>query len=245
MAKSSRALPFAGPAPTLITMPNHEVSLSALDLIYNAGIVVKIIMLGLLFASVGSWAIILLKRQLIRQATKQNDAFLQGFWGGWNLSESFSRAADYPYSPVARSFQAAVRELRKLGEEKKTDDGGLRADIVIRTLKKQNTIEIASLEHSVNWLATTASAAPFVGLFGTVWGIMTSFQNIGATGAANLAVVAPGISEALIATAIGLFAAIPAAVAYNFLNGKIKSQALALDSFNQDLLNLLQREGAI
>jgi biopolymer transport protein TolQ len=225
-------------------MPNHDVSLNALDLIYNAGIVVKIIMLGLLLASVGSWAIILLKRQLLRQATNQNDAFLKGFWGGWNLSESFSKAADYPMSPVAKSFQSAVRELRKLGDDKKSDHN-LRADIVIRTLKKQNTMEIAHLENSVSWLATTASAAPFVGLFGTVWGIMTSFQNIGATGAANLAVVAPGISEALIATAIGLFAAIPAAVAYNFLNGKIRSQALTLDSFNQDLLNLLQREGAI
>jgi biopolymer transport protein TolQ len=225
-------------------MPNHEVSLSALDLIYNAGIVVKVIMLGLLIASVGSWAIILLKRQLLRQATKQNDAFLKGFWGGWNLSESFAKAADYPYSPVAKSFQAAVRELRKLSEDKK-EDHNLRADIVIRTLKKQNTLELANLEQSVNWLATVASSAPFVGLFGTVWGIMTSFQNIGATGAANLAVVAPGISEALIATAIGLFAAIPAAIFYNFLNGKIKTQALALDSFNQDLLNLLQREGAI
>ena len=237
-------LTFLAPTPTLRTMPNHEVSLSALDLIFNAGLVVKVIMLGLLFASVGSWAIIFLKRQLLRQASRQNDAFLQGFWGGWNLSESFSKAADYPYSPVAKSFQAAIRELRKLGEDQKSDST-LRADIVIRTLKKQNTLEIANLEQAVGWLATTASAAPFVGLFGTVWGIMTSFQNIGATGAANLAVVAPGISEALIATAIGLFAAIPAAVAYNFLNGKIKSQALALDSFNQDLLNLLQREGAI
>lgn len=225
-------------------MPNHEISLSAFDLIWNAGMVVKLVMLGLLFASVGSWAIILLKRQLLRQAHIQNDAFLHGFWGGWNLSESFSRAADYPYSPVAKSFQAAIRELRKLGDDKKSGDNA-RADVVIRALKKSNISEIATLEHSVNWLATTASAAPFVGLFGTVWGIMTSFQNIGATGAANLAVVAPGISEALIATAIGLFAAIPAAVAYNFLNGKIKFQALTLDSFNQDLLNLLQREGAI
>lgn len=225
-------------------MPNHEVSLSALDLILNAGLVVKAIMLGLFIASVGSWAIILLKRQLLKQASRQNEAFLQGFWGGWNISESFSQAANYPYSPVAKSFQAAIRELRKLGEGKK-DGSGLHADVVVRALKKANTVEMANLEHSVSWLATTASAAPFVGLFGTVWGIMTSFQNIGATGAANLAVVAPGISEALIATAIGLFAAIPAAVAYNFLNGKIKSQALTLDSFNQDLLNLLQREGAI
>lgn len=225
-------------------MPNHEISLSAFDLILNAGLVVKIVMLGLLGASVGSWAIIFLKRQILRHAVRQNDAFLHGFWGGWNLSESFSRAADYPNSPVARSYQAAIRELRKLGDDKKTDSN-MRADVVIRALKKANLTEMAALEHSVNWLATVASAAPFVGLFGTVWGIMTSFQNIGATGSANLAVVAPGISEALIATAIGLFAAIPAAVAYNFLNGKIRGQALALDSFNQDLLNLLQREGAI
>ncbi len=225
-------------------MPNHNVSLNAIDLILNAGLVVKIVMLGLILSSVGSWAIILLKRQLLRQARKQNEQFLQGFWGGWNLSESFSRAADYPFSPVAKSFQAAIRELRKVGEDKKAE-AGLKAEIVVRALKKANTNELAALEHSVSWLATTASAAPFVGLFGTVWGIMTSFQSIGATGAANLAVVAPGISEALIATAIGLFAAIPAAVAYNYLNSSIRGQALALDSFNQDLLNLLQREGAI
>jgi biopolymer transport protein TolQ len=227
-------------------MPNTEASLNTMSLIMNAGLVVKCVMLGLLLASVGSWAIILLKRQLLAQAIKQNEAFLQGFWGGWNLSESFTRAADYPYSPVAKSFQAAIRELRKLGEEKKTaPDNGLRGDVVVRALKKANTQEMAALEHSVSWLATVANAAPFVGLFGTVWGIMTSFQSIGLTGQASLAVVAPGISEALIATAIGLFAAIPAAIAYNWLNTKIRSQALSLDSFNQDLLNLLQREGAI
>ncbi len=225
-------------------MPNNEVSLSALHLILNAGIVVKFVMLGLFIASVSSWAIILLKRQLLKQAQRQNDQFLKGFWGGWNLSEAFSRAADYPLSPVAKSFQAAIRELRKLGDEKK-DESGIRADVVVRSLKKANTTELAALEHSLSWLATTASAAPFVGLFGTVWGIMNSFQSIGMTGSANLAAVAPGISEALIATAIGLAAAIPAAIAYNFLHGGVRTHALALDSFNQDLLNLLQREGAI
>lgn len=226
-------------------MQNHEISLSALDLIVNAGWVVKFVMLGLFLASVTSWAIILLKRQLLNQAQKQNDLFLHGFWGGWNLSEAFSKAADFPLSPVAKSFQAAIRELRKLGEEKQSAGDGMRADIVVRALRKANTTEIAALEHSISWLATTASAAPFVGLFGTVWGIMNSFQSIGASGSANLANVAPGISEALIATAIGLAAAIPAAIAYNFLNGKIRSQAQVLDSFNQDLLNLLQRERAI
>jgi biopolymer transport protein TolQ len=224
-------------------MQNPEVSLTAIDLILSAGPVVQLVMLGLFLASVGCWAIILLKRQLLKQAQKQNDQFLQGFWGGWNISEAFTRAADYPLSPVAKSFQAAVRELRKLGESE--DEEKLRGDIVVRALKKANTTEMASLEYSISWLATVASAAPFIGLFGTVWGIMNSFQNIGATGNASLAAVAPGISEALIATAIGLAAAIPAAIAYNYLNGKVRHHALTLDSFNQDLLNLLQREGAI
>jgi len=224
-------------------MQNSEIHLSALGLILNAGPVVKLIMLFLFSASVGTWAIILLKRQLLNQAQKQNDQFLNGFWSGWNISEAFTRAADFPLSPVARSFQMAIRELRKLSDS--ADMKHQRSDIVIRSLRKANTTELAALEHSLSWLATTANSAPFIGLFGTVWGIMNSFQSIGITGSANLAAVAPGISEALIATAIGLAAAIPAAIAYNFLNGKIRAHALALDSFNQDLLNLLQREGAI
>ena len=222
----------------------NSANLGLLDLIFNAGFVVQIVMLFLFAASVGSWAIILLKRQLLKQAQKQNDGFLQGFWGGWNISEAFTRAADYPHSPVAKTFQATIRELRRLGENNKSDDS-LRNDIVKRTLRRANSNELAALEHSVSWLATVASASPFVGLFGTVWGIMTSFKSIATTGSANLASVAPGISEALIATAIGLAAAIPAAIAYNYLNGKIRAQAQALDAFNQDLLNLLQREGAI
>jgi biopolymer transport protein TolQ len=222
-------------------MHNPEVSLSAFDLILNAGWVVKFVMFGLFLSSVGSWGIVLLKYSSLKQSQKQNEQFLHGFWGGWNISEAFTRAADFPHSPVAKSFQAAIRELRKLGE----GDKGLRSDVVVRTLRKSNSTEVAHLEHSISWLATVASSAPFVGLFGTVWGIMNSFQNIGATGSANLAAVAPGISEALIATAIGLAAAIPAAICYNYLISKVRAQAVTLDSFNQDLLNLLQREGAI
>jgi biopolymer transport protein TolQ len=218
---------------------------SIIDLIVGASFIVQLVMLGLFLASVACWAIILLKRQLLVQAKKQNDQFLQGFWGGWNISEAFTRAADFPLSPVAKSFQAAIRELRKLGEGGVKDSAGLKGDIVVRTLRKSNAAEIANLEHSLSWLATTASAAPFVGLFGTVWGIMNSFQGIAASGNASLASVAPGISEALIATAIGLFAAIPAAIAFNALNARVRGQAVALDAFNQDLLNLLQREGAI
>ena len=223
----------------------NQASHSVIDLILNASFLVQLVMLGLVLASVGCWAIILLKRSLLKQATAQNEQFLKGFWGGWNISEAFTNAANYPLSPVAKSFQSAIRELRKLGEGNAKDQNGLRGDIVVRALRKANANEIANLEYSLSWLATTASAAPFVGLFGTVWGIMNSFQGIAASGNASLASVAPGISEALIATAIGLFAAIPAAIAFNALNARVRTQALALDTFNQDLLNLLQREGAI
>ena len=223
-------------------MQNHEVSLSALDLIWNASWVVKFVMMGLLTASIGSWAIIFFKRGLLNKAQRQNEMFLHGFWGGWSISEAFTRAGDFPISPLAKTFQSAIRELRKFGEN---DDKKMKGDIVYRTLKKSQTNEMASLEYSLSWLATVASSAPFVGLFGTVWGIMNSFQSIGLAGSANLAAVAPGISEALIATAIGLFAAIPAAIAYNYLIGKVRGQAMAIDAFNQDLLNLLQREGSI
>lgn len=214
------------------------------DLIWNAGWVVKAVMLFLFMASVRTWGIAWFKRKTLQEAQRQNDQFLQGFWGGWSLSEAFSRAADFPQSPVAKSYQAATRELRRLSESGK-DAKELRGDIVTRTLRRSTTAEIAQLEQSLSWLATTASSAPFIGLFGTVWGIMNSFQTIGAQGSANLAAVAPGISEALIATAIGLAAAIPAAMGYNYLLGKIRNQSLTLEAFHQDLLNLLQREGAI
>ena len=236
---------FLPPRSNLYYMHNPEVSLNALDLIWNAGWVVKCIMLGLFLASVSSWAIIFFKRQLLKQAQTQNELFLRGFWGGWNISEAFNRSTDFPLSPVAKSFQAAIRELRKVQDTDSPDEKYLKADIVIRSLKKSNTVELSNLEQSLTWLATVASSAPFVGLFGTVWGIMNSFQSIGVTGSANLAAVAPGISEALIATAIGLAAAIPAAIFYNLLSNRVRGQALTLDSFNQDLLNLLQREGAI
>lgn len=224
---------------------NGNLQLSILDLIIQAGPVVKLVMLILLIASVGCILIILLKRKLLSKAERQNEDFLTGFWGGWSLDESFLKAEEFPLSPVAKSFHSAVRELRRVGERVDSEKADLRGSIVRRALRKSNASELAALEYSISWLASTASAAPFIGLFGTVWGIMNSFQSIGATGNANLAAVAPGISEALIATAIGLAAAIPASIFYNYLVGRIRAQALELDTFSQDLLNLLEREGII
>ncbi len=224
---------------------NANLQLSVLDLVLQAGPVVKLVMLILLISSISCITIILLKRKLLSSAERQNEKFLTGFWGDWALDESFLKAEYFPLSPVAKSFRSTVKELRRVDEGAKNERRDLRRSIVRRALKKSNASELAALEYSIFWLASTASAAPFIGLFGTVWGIMNSFQSIGIAGNANLAAVAPGISEALIATALGLAAAIPAAIAYNYLVGRIRGQALELDSFSQDLLNLLERKGII
>jgi biopolymer transport protein TolQ len=226
-------------------MDTAQTHVGLLDLVLQAGPLVKMVMLILFLMSVSTWAIIFLKRKLLITSAKQNEDFLTGFWGGWSIDESFTKAGDYPLSPIAKSFQAAVRELRRTPPKKDGSKPHLRSDVIIRALKKSNASELAALEYSLGWLASTASSAPFIGLFGTVWGIMNSFQAIGASGNASLAAVAPGISEALIATAIGLAAAIPAAIAYNFLVGLVRGHATELEAFSHDFLNLLERESVI
>src|SRR5262249_47311160 len=141
--------------------------------------------------------------------------FLNVFWHGKNIEEIFAKSEKFPASPVATVFKAGVKELKKVNSSDSDADSAGKIDNIHRALLRSSTAEVAALETSLGWLATTASAAPFIGLFGTVWGIMNSFQSIGATGAANLATVGPGISEALITTATGIAAAIPAVVAYN------------------------------
>lgn len=213
-----------------------------LDLINQAGWVVKGVLLMLLFSSLVCWAIIFMKQRLLRLADHQNTKFLKTFWQSKSLDEIFSKLDGYALSPVALVFKSGFKELQKLslGDRPQTS-GGHEIDNVHRALARASQAQVARLEKHVSWLATTASAAPFVGLFGTVWGIMNSFRKIGATGAANLSVVAPGISEALIATAIGLAAAIPAAIAYNHFVNAIKRQTVDMDCFTQDFLNIVQR----
>lgn len=218
-------------------------SLDAFHLILEAGLVVKLVLLLLLIASVLSWAIIVMKYKTLKAAKNDSQAFLNMFWYAQNLEEVHEKAEQFKQAPVAQVFKAGYKELKKLAQlEMKSDQ--MRAEglqNVSRSLQRTTMVEISNLESAVQFLATIGSAGPFVGLFGTVWGIMHSFQGIGATGAANLAVVAPGISEALIATAIGLAAAIPAVIAYNFFVGRIKAVAMQIDTFNQDFLNIVQR----
>ena len=197
-------------------------SLSLVDLVMSAGPMGKLILLLLFGISVFCWAIIFAKYRSLKIAQSENGKFLGFFWQSKSMDEIFLRIDQYARSPVAAVFRSGMKELRKLPGGYDPSTSGLEVENVSRSLTRSANDEIAVLERHVTWLATTASAAPFIGLFGTVWGIMTSFQRIGASGAANLAVVAPGISEALIATAAGIGAAIPAAISYNYFLNQIK-----------------------
>lgn len=218
--------------------------------IWSAGLVVKFTLLLLCGASVVSWALIIDKRRQFLQAKKSNDPFLDSFWKATSLDTIFQQVQTNSQAPLARIFKTGYVELQKLatarqsggGEEKPSGPPLLSGiDNLQRALTKAIDQEISALEDRLTILATIGSTGPFIGLFGTVWGIMSSFQQIGVTGSANLAVVAPGISEALIATAIGLAAAIPAVVFYNHFLTLLKKQELALTTFSSDFLNIAKR----
>jgi biopolymer transport protein TolQ len=216
-------------------------SLSTWTLISDAGPLVKFILLILFAASVLTWAIIAVKWRMLRDAKSQNREFLDLFWSSNSLDEVREKSGEFPASPISRVFVSGYQELQKLPMHTTSPDGIPEVANITRALERAHSLEIDEMEKYVDWLASTASAAPFVGLFGTVWGIMGSFQSIGAMGSASLAVVAPGISEALIATAMGLAAAIPAAIAYNILVNRMKKLSLEMESFSQEFINMVQR----
>jgi biopolymer transport protein TolQ len=169
------------------------------------------------------------------------------FWSSRSINEAAARAVRFPNSPEAAVFLAGFEELRKINAARQTAGATLssrlaRMDTLKRALRKARSIELSRLERSLPFLATTGSATPFIGLFGTVWGIMTSFHDIGMRGSASLAVVAPGISEALVATAAGLAVAIPATIFFNFFSGQVAAFDTAMENFSADLLNLVERD---
>lgn len=185
-----------------------------------------------------------MKYKIISKAIRESKQFLNVFWYGKDLEEIYSKSEKIRRSPVANVFKAGFKELKKISEIDAKMSATVKENTISnisRTLSRTSLAEMSTLEKTVGLLATVGSATPFIGLFGTVWGIMNSFQGIGATGNANLAVVAPGISEALIATAAGLATAIPAVVAYNYFVGRIRSLANEMDMFSQDFLNIIQR----
>ena len=223
--------------------------LDYLEIARNSGPVGIAVLALLLGASTVCWAIIIRKWLQIRRAQDESVKFLETFWQSKRLDAIYQAAEALRASPISQVFRAGYVELSKVTAQKKESgggDGGMHEELgglenVERALKRAAASEVTHLEASIPFLGTTASAAPFVGLFGTVWGIMRAFHDIYRMGNANLATVARPISEALIATAVGLFAAIPAVVAYNYFVSKIRVLDSEMTNFSNDFLNIVRR----
>jgi len=228
--------------------------LDLLHMISNAGFVVIMVLLILLFFSVASWAIILIKHSYIKRAFKESSDFNEFFWHSRDLAETYNKSKELANSPLARVFRIGYIELKKIIKSGNTRDVKKKSgndltyskragiDNIKRALRRSINSEINKMTKMVPFLATTGNTAPFIGLFGTVWGIMNSFHGIGLKGTASLAVVAPGISEALVATAAGLASAIPAVIAFNFFIQKIRTLETELQNFSADFLNIIERD---
>ncbi|PYQ12884.1 MAG: Tol-Pal system subunit TolQ [Acidobacteria bacterium] len=214
----------------------------------HIGWVAKGVLVVLVLFSLVSWAIIIYKGVALHRAYRQSQTFLQVFRKSSKFSEVNSVCLQLKASPLVGVFQAGYLEVNQ--QVRGGSQGNVAPaarptvkslDSLSRALARAATVEATRLERRVSFLATTATVSPFIGLFGTVWGIMDAFEAIGRTGSANLAMVAPGISEALITTAAGLGAAIPAAVFYNFYNTRIKVLASMMDDFALEFLNIVER----
>jgi biopolymer transport protein TolQ len=216
-------------------------SLSIWDLFLNADFVVKVVMIGLLLASIAVWAIVIDKLLLYARTRKAMDVFEQAFWSGQSLEELYRSLVSRPTHSMAALFVAAMREWKRSLEAHPRSLAGLQTRIE-KVMDVTIQREIARLERHLLVLATVGSAGPFVGLFGTVWGIMTSFRAIAGQQSTSLAVVAPGIAEALFATAIGLVAAIPATIFYNKFVSDVNKQTQRLEGFADEFAAILSRQ---
>ena len=217
--------------------------LSILSLVTNASVLVQLVMAGLLLVSIFSWYYIFIKVFTFKRAARQTDKFEREFWAGGDLNELFQRAinARDASGALERIFEAGFREFAKLRKQ-----SGQNISVVMdgtrRAMRATYQREMENLESHLSFLASVGSVSPYVGLFGTVWGIMNSFRSLANAGQATLGSVAPGLAEALIATAMGLFAAIPAVVAYNRFAEDVNRLATRFDSFMEEFSNILQRQ---
>ncbi|MDR1578687.1 MAG: protein TolQ [Deltaproteobacteria bacterium] len=209
-------------------------------MILKAGPMVKSIMILLLLASIISWAITFVKLFQLSRASRQSERFLDNFWKNRSLANLFSEASNYNASPIAHIFMVGYQELGRA--HKARLETRVAMENVQRALRRTASSESVRLYANLPFLASCGNATPFIGLFGTVWGIMGSFHEIGLKGTANLANVAPGISEALVATAAGLATAIPAVIFYNFFNSRIRIQESEMSNFMADFINILERD---
>ena len=208
-----------------------------LDMVSNTGAVAKAVLLILLAFSVISWAIILTKWSLLRRARVQSGRFVRAFRKAQRMQDIAAVADQFRPSPLVGVFEGGYEEYKR---QIASNAGQLRVDGVRRGMQIGASEEITRLERNVPWLAITAAVTPFIGLFGTVWGIIDAFHGLGTAGAATLRAVAPGISEALITTAAGLAAAIPAVVAYNLIGSSIREFAARGDDFTLEVLNTVE-----
>ncbi|WP_298927562.1 protein TolQ [uncultured Ramlibacter sp.] len=216
--------------------------LSILQLVLNASWVVQAVMLLLVGVSITSWAAIFRKLFALKRVKSLNDDFEKEFWSGTSLNDLFAAAAKNARTagPMERIFASGMREYQKL-RERRIQDAGTLMDGARRAMRASFQRELDTVEINLSFLASVGSVSPYVGLFGTVWGIMHAFTGLASLQQVTLATVAPGIAEALVATAIGLFAAIPAVVAYNRFARDIDRVAIQLESFIEEFSNILQR----
>ena len=205
--------------------------------IMGAGIAVQFLLLVLIIMSIISWAIIFSKRKSFKSVTEENDKFLDLFWSAATLEQVKDKLDRHGESPLSRIFNSGYTELERV-RRKNMDVLGHGTQNLERALRKGQDQEVSLLEEKLAFLATTGSTAPFIGLLGTVVGIMTSFRAISNAGSASLATVAPGISEALFATAVGLFAAIPAVMAYNYMLNEVRRHENTMNNFISEFLNI-------
>ena len=244
--KAAGSVVVSGDGAAALDVADLGSSYSILERSMAAGPLVMAVLLMLVAFSILSWTFALVRWSFLRKVEKYTEDFVANFWESRSLNEFNGRLKDYPYSPVRERFRSGYAELvraNQLKEQTSSPDIAIGAamDNLNRTLVKVKGQQRRSLEKSLSFLAISASASPFIGLFGTVWGIMNAFEGIARSGSASLAMVAPGISEALIATAFGLAAAIPAVIGYNIANGKIRNMSFQMDGFSADFLNIVER----
>ena len=212
-----------------------------LALLWDADIIVQMVLLILLGMSVGCWVIIFNKMKMLTLAKNQTEEFLNFFWNSKKLEDVYKQSKSYEFAPICSVFRKGFVELEKLNRVGKSDtllDGEANIE---RAMRRAAADERTNLEHLVTFLATTGSTAPFIGLFGTVWGILRAFNAMRGAAQVTIQTVGPDIAHALIATAVGLAAAIPAVIAYNFINRRIRVLSTEMDNFTSDFLNIIKR----
>ncbi len=212
----------------------------------GTGPVVMAVLWVLIASSAASWGITFYKLRQLRRARIQSERFVQVFWESKSLGQIHTASLEYEHSPVAHVFRAGYQELMRFTRSRRTDDSESEIELggaanVERAMRRATNQEVTRLEKTLTFLATTASTAPFVGLFGTVWGIMNAFRGLSTAQTSSIQAVAPGISEALVATAVGLAAAIPAVVGFNHFNREVQVLHTDMENFSSEFLNIAER----